>query len=46
METELSLSRLSSSEENETVNEIIQNLFELGLEEVLQKIFLYLDPKR
>ena len=40
-ETSQSLAEIN----NQDVNVIIENLFDLGLEEVLQKVFLYLDPK-
>ena len=47
METDLSGSGSPAEDEieNEDVIVIIENLFDLGLEEVLQKIFLCLDPK-
>ena len=47
METDMSGSGSSVEAENDNkdVIVIIENLFDLGLEEVLQKIFLFLDPK-
>ena len=47
METDVSGSGSSAEDEcdNQDVIAIIENLFDLGLEEVLQKIFLFLDPK-
>ena len=47
METDVSGSGSSAEDEcdNQDVIAIIENLFDLGLEEVLQKIFLCLDPK-
>ena len=43
METETSGN--SAKMDNQDVNLIMGNLFDLGLEELLQKIFLFLDPK-
>ena len=47
MEAETSGSSASAEIDNQDANLIliIENLFDLGLEEVLQKVFLYLDPK-
>ena len=48
METDMSGSGSlveAESDKNQDVIVIIDNLFDLGLEEVLQKIFLCLDPK-
>ena len=36
---------MSKDYHQQDVNVILENLFDLGLEEVIQKIFLYLDPK-
>ena len=35
----------SAENDSQDVNVILENLFDIGLEEVIQKIFLYLDPK-
>ena len=45
MKMEAETSQSSAEINNQDVNVIIENLFDLGLEEVLQKVFLYLDPK-
>ena len=45
MEAETSQSSAEINNQDVNVIVIIENLFDLGLEEVLQKVFLYLDPK-
>ena len=45
METVTSGSSAKIDNQDVNVTVIIENLFDLGLEEVLQKVFLYLDPK-
>jgi len=45
IETDTSGSLPEIDNQDVNVNVIIVNLFDLGLEEVLQKVFLYLDPK-